>query len=132
MKYTHVWLGPLAAVALLCAYGTHANNLGFLKNTASALLTDEDRELQRAAIMVVLEDPNAKSAKDWKNPNTGHSGAIQSQGNFRSDDGLHCRKLKISNLANGLKNEATYPVCKTTAGEWIAASGKKLTKATEQ
>jgi surface antigen len=132
MKCTRMWLGALAAAALLCAYGTHANNLGFLKNTASALLTDEDRELQRAAIMVVLEDPNAKSAKDWKNPHSGHSGSIQSLGNYRSDDALPCRKLKISNQADGLKNEATYPVCKTTSGEWIAASGKKLTKANEQ
>jgi surface antigen len=132
MKCTRMWLGPLAAAALLCAHGTHANNLGFLKNTASALLTDEDRELQRAAIMAVLEDANAKSAKDWKNPQTGHSGSIQSLGNYRSDDGLPCRKLKISNHADGLQNEATYPVCKTAEGEWIAASGKKLAKASEQ
>lgn len=122
-------LTVLAAAMCLCAQSAHANNLGFLKNTPAALLTDEDRELQRAAMTEVLEGENAKAQKEWKNPHSGHSGLIKSLGNYRSEDGLHCRKLKISNLAEGLKNEATYPVCKTAQGEWIAASGKKLAKA---
>jgi len=120
----------VAAAMWLFAGSAQANNLGFLKNSAAALLTDEDRELQRDAMMTVLDDENATTQKEWKNAQTGHSGSIKSLGNYRSEDGLHCRKLKIANLADGLKNEATYPVCKTPEGEWIAASGKKLTKAT--
>jgi surface antigen len=129
MKRTPSWLKLLAAAIWLFAGAVQANNLGFLKNTVAALLTDEDRELQRAAMTAVLDDDNPTTQKEWKNSQSGHSGSIRSLGNYRSEDGLHCRKLKIANLADGLKNEATYPACKTPEGEWIVASGKKLTKA---
>ena len=129
MKRALSCLRALAAAGLLCAAVAQANNLGFLKNTPAALLTDEDRELQLAAVTMVLEDVNAKGEKEWKNPQSGHSGSIKSLGNFRSEDGLHCRKITIANHADGLNNQATYPVCKTAAGDWIVASGKKLAKA---
>lgn len=112
----------LATLAPVCA----AQNLTFLENTPAVALTDEDRKLQSDAGIAVLSDPNARLSKAWKNPATGHSGSFQGLGDLRSEDGLHCRKIKILTDAAGRKNQMVVPVCLTARGEWMFASGKTL------
>jgi hypothetical protein len=106
-----------------------AANAGFLKDTALAYLTDEDRRMQTDTALSVLDDVAAKAAKDWRNPKTGSSGRSESLGNFRSEDGLHCRKLRLLTSARGIDSQFSFPVCKSAAGEWFIASGKHLTAA---
>ena len=106
-----------------------AANAGFLKDTALAYLTDEDRRLQTDTAISVLDNADATAAKDWKNPKTGSSGRSESLGNFRSQDGLRCRKLRLSTTARGIDSQFSFPVCKSAAGEWFIASGKQLTPA---
>ena len=119
----------LAVLLVSTAPALFAGNESFLKDTPLAALNDEDRELQRQAAFAVLDAENAMSSKEWKNPQTGAWGEIRGLGNYRSEDGLHCRKIKIFTEAESMKYESTFPVCKTPAGEWMFASGKKLTKA---
>ncbi|MFL6551413.1 MAG: RT0821/Lpp0805 family surface protein [Povalibacter sp.] len=105
-----------------------AGNLSFLNDTALAALDEDDRTLQRAAAYSVLDAEDPVSSKEWKNDKSGSSGKIHSLGNYRSDDGLHCRKIRILTQAKSLKNDVTLPVCKLSDGDWIFASGKKLAK----
>jgi len=116
-------------LTMLATTSVFAANAGFLKDTALAYLTDEDRRLQTDTAISVLENVDAAAAKDWKNPKTGSSGRSESLGNFRSQDGLHCRKLRLSTTARGIDSQFSFPVCKSAAGEWFIASGKQLTPA---
>lgn len=113
----------LATFASVCG----AQNLTFLHDTTAVALTDEDRKLQSEAGVAVLSDPNPRLTKEWRNPASGHSGSIQGLGDLRSEDGLHCRKIKIFTAAGGRKNQLVMPVCLTAEGDWMFASGKKLT-----
>jgi hypothetical protein len=118
----------LAALLVSTAPSLFAGNLTFLSDTPLAALNDKDRELQRQAAFAVLDAENSLASKEWKNSQSGAWGEIRGLGNYRSDDGLHCRKIKIFTEAEHMKYESTFPVCKTSAGEWMFASGKKLTK----
>jgi hypothetical protein len=118
-----------AVLTLVPTNPLFAANAGFLKDTALAYLTDEDRRMQTETALSVLDDANATSVKAWQNPKTGSSGRSESLGNFRSEDGLHCRKLRLSTTAKGIDSLFSFPVCRSAAGEWFIASGKRLTAA---
>lgn len=118
----------LLSASLPCS-SVLAANAGFLKDTALTYLTDDDRKMQVATALAVLEGADANGAREWSNPATGASGRSQSLGNFKSSDGLHCRKLKLSTQAKGIDSEFAFPVCKGKDGEWFIASGKELKKA---
>src|SRR5687768_17613154 len=108
-----------AVLTILTTTPLLAANAGFLKDTALAYLTDEDRRMQTQTAIAVLDDVAAKAAKDWKNPKTGASGRSESLGNFRSNDGLHCRKLRLLTTAKGIDSQFSFPVCKNAGGEWF-------------
>lgn len=112
----------LSAVVSVCA----GQNLTFLQDAPGVTFTDEDRRLQIEAAYAVLTDPNPRLSKEWMNPQTGHSGSFHGLGNLRSEEGLHCRKIKILSQADNRKNQMTLPVCQTADGSWMFASGKKL------
>lgn len=122
------------AVALaLCAIGAitiaHAANKRFLSDTALVYLGESDRRLQGEAALQALEDADPKASREWKNPESGYSGRAQSFGNYKSEDGLHCRKLKLRTQARGIDSQFAFPACKGQDGSWFIASGKKLTRA---
>lgn len=121
----------LAIVLALCAFGAtpavRAANKSFLHGTALVNLRDSDRKLQNEAALQALEDPDTNALREWKNPESGHSGRAQSSGHYKSEDGLGCRKLKLWTQAKGIENQFAFPVCKTQDGAWFIASGKKLT-----
>lgn len=119
------WIASLAVATLAPVCG--AQTLTFLQDTPAVALTDEDRKLQLDAGIAVLSDRDPRLIKAWSNPATGHSGSFQGLGNLRSEDGLHCRKIKILTEAAGRKNQMVVPVCLTEQGDWMFASGKKLT-----
>lgn len=108
---------------------SNAFTLGFLEDTAISLLKEADIKLQRAAALTVLESDDAHSAQEWKNSSSGNSGRVQGMGDFNSDDGLACRKLRIRTQAKGVESEFVFPFCKRADGEWLIASGKRLLKA---
>lgn len=117
----------LSAMLSHCFMATaDAGNLDFLDTTTAVHLTDEDRRLQREAASEALEAEAPRSERHWSNPQTGSSGSIQSLGDYRSDDGLHCRKITIRTRAQGRESRSTFPICKGADGGWFFASGKKM------
>ena len=121
----------LLAAALLSGTAAFAVNSSFLNESALTNLTDEDRKLQLDAAMGVLEDAAASSSREWNNPSSGASGQADTLGNFTSDDGLHCRKLRLRTTAKGVESRFEFPVCKKTDGDWFIASGMKLTRTSD-
>lgn len=124
----HVARSIATLILTMLASLSGAQNLTFLEDTPGVTFTDEDRKLQLDAAIAVLSDSNPRLSKKWKNPATGHSGSFEGLGNLRSEDGLHCRKIKILSEAAQRKNRMILPVCQTAEGDWMFASGKKLTQ----
>jgi hypothetical protein len=122
-----------AALCVFFACGTvndvFAAGAMFLQDTAHAALTEEDKKLQHDNAISVLNGEDANGSKEWSNPKTRSSGRSQSLGNLKSEDGLHCRRLRLYTNAKGVESQLTFPVCKNVGGDWFIASGMKLTKA---
>jgi|HigsolmetaAR201D_1030396.scaffolds.fasta_scaffold07405_6 surface antigen len=118
----------IATAIALCAAASpcFAGNLTFLSGTSFAQLDETDRALQLEAARQVLESDDRQAQQEWSNPRSGASGRVRSLGIFKSEDGLHCRKVRVSSTANGVESQFTFPVCRTTAGDWLIASGKNL------
>lgn|SRR5690606_7211417 len=130
MQERHALVCIVAMLVLgLSAMLSHAGNLTFLRNTSFALLDDTDRALQLDAAKRVLESDDARSSQEWTNPSSGSSGRVQSLGIFKSEDGLHCRKVRVSSTSQGVESRLTIPVCRTSDGDWLIASGKQLERA---
>jgi hypothetical protein len=107
-----------------------AANAGFLQDTAAlAFFTDADIKIHVQTALQVLESVQAKESRTWKNSASGFSGRAESLGNFRSEDGLHCRKIRLFTQARGIESQFALPVCKNPCGEWFIASAKRLSKA---
>jgi surface antigen len=120
-------ISPLVCVLLTMTPGVaFSANAGFLNDTAITALTDADRKIQLDTALAALESTDPTSTKEWRNPTSGSSGRIETLGNFKSEDGLHCRKMKLFTRAKGIESQFAFPVCKNTNGEWFIASGKKL------
>jgi surface antigen len=120
--------GVLLAALVATATVSFAGNLGFLNDTAIAALTDEDRKMQLDAAVSALESADGKATREWTNPATHSFGRTESSGNYKSEDGLHCRKMKLFVQAKGIESQFAFPVCKGADGEWFIATGKTLTK----
>lgn len=120
----------LAALCLACVpVVASAANTSFLRHTAFAALTSEDVEIQNQAAVDVLEDASPRAAKEWTNPRSSASGRVEGHGDFQSEGGLHCRKLRVSAHARGIDSQFSFPVCRAKNGDWYIASGKELSPA---
>lgn len=136
MRTTRVTVKPylfapgslVSLFACILAISANAASAGFLQDTGHAFLSEEDGALQVEAAMKVLEDTDPRTSRQWRNPKSGSSGRAQGLGNLRSDDGLHCRQLRLWTQAKGVESQFAFPVCKGSDGEWFIASGKKLSK----
>lgn len=122
MRDRIVTMIALCAIASPCLAG----NLTFMRGTSFAQLDETDRALQLEAARQVLESDDGQAQQEWSNALSGASGRVRSLGIFRSEDGLHCRKVRVSSTAKGVESQFMFPVCKTTEGDWLIASGKKL------
>lgn len=110
------------AVALACLFSipaTQAANLGFLHDSPLSYFDDEDKRLLREAALKVLESKSSRTKESWTNPATGHSGRVEGRGAFTAQGGLACRRVRVSNRAQGMDGQATYTVCKDPEKGWM-------------
>lgn len=98
----------------------------FLDNSPILALNEVDKQLQRDALLFVLESPDARATREWKNPLTGCSGRIDGQGDLVSADRLPCRKVQLRTHAKGMQSSFAFPLCKDPQGNWFIASGMKF------
>ena len=117
---------PLAiTLMLLLALEVLASDYVFLADhTPLSHFDEQDKALLLEAASEVL---NAKgpAKKQWKNPETGHSGELQTLNSFNSEDGRFCKSVRIRNRAGALENRSLYPVCRGSDGVWKIDSGAK-------
>jgi hypothetical protein len=117
---TYLAAGTLLLSAMLApAWG---GNLNFLDKSPVSYFKGDDMELMRQNALKVLDLPGADAKQSWSNPKTGASGLAQARGSFTGDDGAPCKHLRLLNKAGGLKNDATYVVCKYPDRGWVIHS----------
>lgn len=109
----------IAVACLVVAPVTRAGNLGFLMDSPVSYFDDEDMRLLHEAALKVLEDGGPRTKQTWKNPATGHSGRVEGLGAFTAQGGLTCRRVRVSNRAEGVEGQATYTVCKDAEKGWM-------------
>lgn len=94
-------------------------------------LNERDIALMQDAVVGVLEDETEKTARDWSNSESGHSGKVTSMRAFQSE-GRPCKKVQIENSAGGYKSSMRYDICLYPDGNWRdAESGVPFGKATQ-
>jgi surface antigen len=121
-SHTKIVTALATAIVLVCLFAipaTQAANLGFLKDSPMSYFDDEDMRLLHEAALKVLENKSSRTKERWTNPATGHSGQVEGRGAFTAQDGLACRRVRVSNSAEGVEGQATYTVCKDAEKGWM-------------
>ena len=107
-----------AVVAVLLLPGTAgAINLFSMQDLPVRHMTDEDREILKAAVVDALERTRDGESARWENPKTGAHGDLTPRVSYQSE-GLACRDLEVANSARGRNNRLTVTLCKQSDGEW--------------
>src|ERR1700679_2111558 len=116
----------VTALLLAAARGASAASLGFLAKSAEGKFNDEDVRILRATALSLLKDGVLGQSQDWSNPNSTAHGTLKIVKVFQSKEGFSCKSLRVENLASGLRNLATYPVCEVQPGDWEIHTQAKL------
>lgn len=115
---------PKLAIALLVSLidvPLHAANVNFLNGMPIAHFTQEDTELMRQSIDVVLESADPKATEEWSNPKTGNSGSASLRSQFVATDGATCKRLVVTNSSpeGKVKNSTRQVLCRYEGRGWV-------------
>jgi hypothetical protein len=116
-------LGGLTA--LLVAASAGAGNLDFLTRSPVSYFNDEDMNLLRGTVTQVLDDKDAYAKKSWSNPATGNSGQVEGRGGFTTAAGVKCKRVRVTNHAQGVDGQAMYTVCQDPEKGWAVDQSAK-------
>jgi len=108
------WSTPpvIAVAALIGCAGVPASR------PVHADLTDSDVTLAVATMEAALEHASQGESRTWRNPETGHTGAVMPRHTYVSGAGAYCRDYQETLSANG--RSATYQntACRDADGMW--------------
>jgi surface antigen len=107
----------IALVVLSLPGAAWAINALSLHNMPINYMTDEDKEILKAAVDDVLERGRDGQSMRWENPKTGAHGDLLPRASFKND-GRPCRDLEVANSARGRDNRLVVTLCKQADGEW--------------
>lgn len=105
----------VAAVLLPCA--ATAANIFSARDLPVRYMTEEDREILKAAAEDVLERNKDGEGTRWENPKTGAHGDLTPRASF-DRAGQPCRDLEVANSARGRDNRMIVTLCKQSDGDW--------------
>jgi surface antigen len=106
-----------ALVAVFLSGAAFAFNSYSMRDLPVRYMTDEDREIFKAALVDVLERARDGESTRWENPKTGAHGDLAPLASF-DRDGQRCRDLDVANSARGRSNRLVVTLCKQADGEW--------------
>ncbi len=91
---------------------------GLLGGAIGNHLDQRDRELAAQASHRALESVPSGYAQSWRNPDSGHSGAITPTRTYQRADGTPCREYRQSVQIDGGTHEAYGTACRAPDGTW--------------
>ena len=81
--------------------------------------TAQDQRLMERAAQVALEGNRIGQSESWRNPATGHMGAVTPLRNYRLGAGQPCRDYEMMLTAAGRTEAARYSACRQPGGNWV-------------
>lgn len=130
------WLALIGPMLGACSMSFPMNSMlpedvtgSLAKVPFGALLDEEDRRREKAALATAL-DPQGDGAKvHWENPRSGRKGALAAVGNAYPMDSRVCRGFS-GELRDGDAMRAAQGIaCTVAAGEWEVHEIKPLKRA---
>jgi len=114
-----VWTPTLLLLALMSGCATTGSLPDTTIEPLYMRMTDEDVRLADSVVQRALESQRSGSTLYWRNPSTGHYGAITPERTYRTKGGTYCRAYR-EQLAVG-ENSATYTdrACRDSDGFWV-------------
>ena len=110
-------LRVLAMIAALLPATALAVNVFSVRDLPVQHMTDEDRDMLRAAVFGTLDGTPEGNTVRWENPKTGAHGDLSPRASF-DRAGQSCRDLEVANSARGHDNRVVLTLCKQPDGEW--------------
>jgi surface antigen len=75
------------------------------------------REAQQAAVRALETAPSGSSVT-WRNPDSGHSGAVTPTRTYQTASGQYCREYQQTVTVDGQQNRAYGTACRQSDGSW--------------
>lgn len=94
---------------------------GLVGNRIGAALDEDDKRRAYAAQMDALEHGRSGVATSWKNPDSGHYGAVI-PGPAYADNGHNCRSYTHTIYISGRPETARGTACRNPDGTWTPLS----------
>jgi hypothetical protein len=113
-----------ATAVLFAGIPAHAGNLSYLKDAPIAKFNDEDVQLMTSNAQAVLADAKTPLSRSWANSKTNHSGTAESLLEFLGPKGIPCKRLRVTQRADGRESKATYTYCNMDAEGWRMVSSE--------
>ena len=117
MNAKKLYLCILAMIAALLPGAVLAVNVFSIGDMPVRHMTDEDRDMLRAAVFGTLDRTPEGTTVRWENPKTGAHGDLTPRASF-DRAGQSCRDLEVANSARGHDNRVVLTLCKQPDGEW--------------
>lgn len=99
---------------------------GWVRDAAVADFEESDWQILRTEARRVLEEVDSGVRVDWRNNETGNSGAIKALMTF-TYNGMTCRRLALLNLSKrGIRGVFNYNLCRQEDGQWGFVSDSEV------
>jgi surface antigen len=116
----------ISALSLLIGASPAFSNWAWMSGSAVLQFTDRDWEILKAEAIHVLDQVESGVRVDWRNDESGNSGAIKALMTF-THDGMTCRRLAFLNLTkDGARGVSNYNLCRQDGGAWLFVSDSEV------
>jgi surface antigen len=91
---------------------------GLLGGIVGNLLDDRDKRMAAEAAQRALETAPTGKSVAWRNPDTGHAGAVTPTRTYQSAGGTYCREYQTTVTIEGRQERAAGTACRQPDGSW--------------
>ncbi len=107
----------LVVAVIALPWTVHASNMRFLEFSPSAMFTEKDWDLLKAAAEDLLDNHKDGESVTWKNDESGFNGKLTVLNTY-ADFGTTCRRMRVFSDAIEVSATRLVNMCKNKEGLW--------------
>ena len=92
---------------------------GIIGGSIGKSLDEHDQMMAERSTQKALEASPSGKAVSWKNPDSGHSGAVTPTKTYQNREGDYCREYTQSVVIGGEEQKAYGRACRQPDGQWV-------------